>query len=152
MNTTVVGKALYLEMRRGGYTTQILLTPEALSLPGKLVPLTCYKRRISVTEPRKSWKQVSAGFTSEKDINTGAIFQMSVDHAISTVPNRLQFVDNLFNQMISQGYTLYKTPIAVEVTHEDVEEIRMGKTPYKILGRITRCRRTLGFGEDLFEK
>jgi len=152
MNTTVVGKALYLELRRGGYTTQVLMTPEAMNLSGKLVPMTCYKRRISASEPRKSWKQVSAGFTSEKDINTGTIFQMSTDHAIATVANRLQFVDNLFNQMISQGYTLYKSAIAVEVTHEDLDEIRMGKTPYKILGRITRCRRTLNFGEDLFEK
>lgn len=150
MNTTVVGKALYLEMRRGGYTTQVLMTPEAVTLNGKVVPMTCYKRRISQTEPRKSWKQVSSMFASDKDPVTGGLFMMNTEHAIATVPNRLQFVDNLFNQLIGQGYTLYKSPITVEVTHEDLEEIRQGKTPYKILGRITRCRRTLNFGESLY--
>jgi hypothetical protein len=49
-----------------------------------------------------------------------------------------------------QGWTLFKQPIAVEVTPEDMDDVRLGKTPYKILGRITRCRRTLGFGEELF--
>lgn len=152
MNTTIVGKALYLEMRRGGYTTQVLMTPEGLTLNGKVVPMTCYKRRISSAEPRKSWRQVSSGFVSEKDNNTGTLFMMNTEHALATVQNRLYFVDNLFNQMIGQGYTVYKTPIAIEVTHDDLDEIRQGKTPYKILGRITRCRRTLGFGEELWEK
>jgi len=152
MNTTIVGKALYLEMRRGGYTTQVLMTPEGLTLNGKVVPMTCYKRRISSAEPRKSWRQVSSGFVSDKDTVTGTLFMMNTEHALATVPNRLYFVDNLFNQMIGQGYTVYKTPIVTEVTHDDLDEIRQGKTPYKILGRITRCRRTLGFGEELWEK
>lgn len=152
MNTTVVGKALYLEMRRGGYTTQVLMTPEAITLAGKVVPMTCYKRRISKLEPRKTWKQVSSMFSSEKDPVTGSLFMMNTEHALATVPNRLQFVDNLFNQMIGQGYTLFKEPITVEVTHDDLEDIRKSATPYKILGRITRCRRALNFGEALFSE
>ena len=152
MNTTVVGKALYLELRRGGYTTQVLVTPEAIMLNGKVVPMTCYKRRISSSEPRKTWKQVSSMFMSEKDPVTGAFFVMNKDHALATVPNRLQFVETLFMQMISQGYSLFKSPITVEVTHEDLEDIRKGSTPYKILGRVTRCRRALNFGESLFSE
>jgi hypothetical protein len=73
-----------------------------------------------------------------------------MDHALSTVRDRISFTDSLFNQLIMQGWTLYKTPIVVETTTEDLDDIRMGKTPYKILGRITRCRRVLNFGESLF--
>jgi hypothetical protein len=55
------------------------------------------------------------------------------------------------SQLNSYGYKLYKSPILVEVAQEDLEQIRLSKTPYKILGRITRVRRTLGFGELIVE-
>jgi hypothetical protein len=77
---------------------------------------------------------------------------LSIEHALATFRDRISFTDNLFAQLTSRGYTLYKQPIAVEVTTEDLEDIRVGKTPYKILGRITRCRRTLNFGEALFSE
>ena len=53
--------------------------------------------------------------------------------------------------MESYGYKLYKQPIVVEVSQADVADIRSSKTPYKVLGRITRARKALGFGEKLFE-
>ena len=150
-NTSVVGKALYLEFRHGSYTQQIVLTPEAIMSGGKVVPMTCYRRKISESTPRKTWRQVSSMTMSEKDVNTGAFAVMTKEHALATVPNRMMFTDSLFNQLIMQGWQLYKQPIAVEVTQEDLEDIRLSKTPYKILGRITRCRRALSFGEELFK-
>jgi hypothetical protein len=148
-NTAVVGKALYLEMRNGAYTTQIIFTPEGTTLSGKAVPMTCYRRKIASTAPRKSWKQFSSSAMSDRDI-TGTFTQLSTEHALSTVRDRISFTDSLFNQLIGQGWTIHKQPITVEVTPEDLDDVRMGKTPYKILGRITRCRRTLNFGEELF--
>ncbi len=41
-------------------------------------------------------------------------------------------------------------PIIVEVASEDLDGIRLGKTPYKVLGRITRVRKALGFSQELF--
>jgi hypothetical protein len=144
-NTQVVGKALYLEMRNGINTTQIIITPEGRNVSGKYVPMTCYRRKIHPATPRKTWKQVTSG-----EMYPIPTPQMPEDFALTTVRDRLNFTDSLFNQLISQGWTLYKTPIAIESTVEDLDDVRMGKTPYKILGRIARCRRTLNFGDSLF--
>jgi hypothetical protein len=150
-NTSVVGKALYLELRSGSQTTQVIITPEGLtSIAGKTVPMTCYRRSISAATPRRSWRAIASSTISEVDSSSGAILQLETDHAKATFPDRISFTNNLFNQLIAKGYTMYKQPIAVEVTPEDMQDIRQGKTPYKILGRITRCRRALNFGESLF--
>jgi len=149
-NTSVVGKALYLEMRSGVATTQVILTPEALTASGKVVPMTCYRRNITSVTPRKSWRAIASSTVSERDPLTGAILQLETEHAKALFTDRLGFANNLFNQLIMKGYVVYKQPIAVEVTPEDMDDIRQGKTPYKILGRITRCRRALNFGESLF--
>ena len=149
MDAKVIGKALYLELRNGETTTQLILTPEGLNSSNKLVPLTLYRRRISRIQPRKGWKQISSYASPEMDAS-GKIAQYSLEQAQLVVKDKLSFTDSIFNQLIMQGWTLFKQPIVVEVTPEDMDEVRLGKTPYKILGRITRCRRTLGFGEELF--
>lgn len=149
-STKVVGKALYLEFRRGDETNQVIITPEAINAAGKYVPITTYRRRISTTNPRKTWKQMSTVFKSEIDPLTNKLVPLGKEHALATVADRISYTDNLFNQLIIHGWALHKQPIAVEVTQEDLEDIRLSKTPYKILGRITRCRRTLNFGESLF--
>jgi hypothetical protein len=150
-NASVVGKALYLEMHLRNYTTQILFTPEGITSSGKVVPMSVYKRRISPTEPRKSWRHVSSMHGSDRD-GAGKVIQLGKDHALSTVRDRLSFTDSLFNQLIIQGWTLFKQPIVVEVSPEDLDDIRAGKTPYKILGRVTRSRRHYKFPETLFSE
>jgi hypothetical protein len=149
-DTKVVGKALYLEFRRLGETNQVIITPEAINAAGKYVPITTYRRRISASSPRKTWKQMSTMFKSEVDPMTNKLVALGREHALATVADRISYTDNLFNQLINAGWAVHKQPITVEVTLEDLEDIRMSKTPYKILGRITRCRRALNFGEPLF--
>jgi hypothetical protein len=150
MQTTLVsGKALYLELRNGPHTTQLIMTPEGFNTANKLVPMTMYRRRISKVQPRKTWKQISGHVAPECDAS-GKIAQYSIEQANLTSRDKLSFTDSLFNQLVMQGWQLHKQPIVVEVTHEDLDDVRLGKTPYKILARVTRCRRTLGFGEELF--
>jgi hypothetical protein len=151
-STKVVGKALYLEFRRGDETNQIIITPEAINSAGKYVPITTYRRRISKANPRKTWKQMSTIFKSEIDPMTNMLVPLGKEHALATVADRISYTDNLFNQLIAHSWTLHKQAFVVEVTNEDLEDIRLSKTPYKILGRITRCRRTLNFGESLFNE
>lgn len=151
MDTKVIGKALYLELRKGGETQQVIFTPEGISASNRYVPITTYRRRINAANPRKTWKQMSTVFQSERTPE-GQIVPLGKEHALATVVDRIGFTNNLFDQLITQGWTVHKQPIAVEVTVEDLEDIRLSKTPYKILGRITRCRRTLNFGESLFNE
>jgi hypothetical protein len=55
------------------------------------------------------------------------------------------FTDPLFSSLSMNEWALYKEPIVVEVTAEDLEMVRGSKTPYKVLGRVTKVRRALGF-------
>lgn len=143
--TKVVGKALYLELRNGTQTYQMLLTPDGVSSTGRAVPSTLYRRQISKSKPRRAWKTYSL---PALPLNSFGIYEtQSLDDAIQSANDRITYISTTINQLNSYSYKLYKSPILVEVAQEDLESIRLSKTPYKILGRITRVRRTLGFGE-----
>jgi hypothetical protein len=144
----VVGKAVYMEMRRDKQTTQLILMPEALTEDGKVVPMTMYRRNISSSAPRRAWKQASTTFMSNREGDK--FVQLDKVHALETFNERMQHFEPIFRQLELYGYKLYKQPIVVEVTSEDAMDARNSKTPYKVLGRITRCRRALDFGEALY--
>jgi hypothetical protein len=141
----VVGKALYLELRAGTSTYQMLLTPDGISSNGRAVPATVYRRQISSAKPRRAWKTYSL---PALDLNAFGTYEVvEKDKALHTADSRVGYMATTLSQLKSYGYTLYKQPLLIEVSQEDLESIRLSKTPYKILGRITRVRRTLGFGE-----
>ena len=144
----VIGKALYTELRQGTQTYQVLITPDGVSLSGKNVPAVMYRRQISALKPRKGWKH--SGLPALNIDEFGVFSKKSKEDAQRTAESRLEMIGSTFNQLASYSYKVYKQPIFVEVSQEDLEGIRAGKTPYKVLGRITRVRRALGFGEDLF--
>jgi hypothetical protein len=141
----VVGKALYLELRTGIQTYQMLLTPDGISSNGRAVPATMYRRQISTVKPRRAWKTYSL---PALPLNAFGTYEVAdKDKALQSADARIGYMATTFTQLKSYGYTLYKQPLLIEVSQEDLESIRLSKTPYKILGRITRVRRTLGFGE-----
>lgn len=144
----VIGKAMYTELRQGSQTYQILVTPDGVSMSGKNVPSVIYRRQISAAKPRKGWKH--SGLPALSIDEFGVFTKKSKDEALRIAESRLELVQSTFTQLSSYHYKVYKQPIFVEVSMEDLEGIRTGKTPYKVLGRITRVRRALGFGEELF--
>jgi hypothetical protein len=109
-----------------------------------------YRRQISKLKPRRAWKTYSLPALPVNSF--GAYDQAaSKDEATNIVDSRLSYMATTFTQLNSFHYKLYKQPLFIEVAQEDLESIRLSKTPYKILGRITRVRRTLGFGEFIVE-
>jgi len=146
----VIGKALYMELRTPtNQTYQMLLTPDGVSSNGRAVPATMYRRQISKIKPRRAWKTYSL---PALPINSFGVYEtQSKDDAMQAAVQRLNYMATTLSQLNSYSYKLYKSPILVEVAQEDLEQIRLSKTPYKILGRITRVRRTLGFGELIVE-
>ena len=142
-DTQVQGKAVYLEFVRGSTTTQVLVMPEGMTTSHKTVPMTVYRRRLAITQPRKTWKQASSSYTSV------ALLTGAEPHAKSqTADKMLQFLQPLFMSLSSNGYVLYKDPIIVEVTSEDLECARQGKTPYKAMARVWKCRKAAGFPKE----
>jgi len=145
----VVGKALYVEFRSTGQTYQMLLTPDGVSSNGRVVPSTVYRRQISKLKPRRAWKTYSLPVLP---LNAFGVYETQTkDDAVQAAETRLNYMATTITQLQSYSYRLYKSPILVEVAQEDLESIRLSKTPYKILGRITRVRRTLGFGEYIVD-
>ena len=144
----VIGKALYTEFRSGSQTYQLMITPDGVNSNGKYVPAMVYRRQVSSSRPRRAWKSYSLPSLNINEF--GAFTTMPKDQAIQTAKGRLEFMMSTINQMIGYRYQLYKLPIVVEVASEDLDGIRLGRTPYKVLGRITRVRKALGFSEELF--
>jgi hypothetical protein len=104
-----------------------------------------YRRQISSVKPRRAWKTYSL---PALPLNAFGTYEMAdKEKALQSADSRIGYMATTFSQLKSYGYTLYKQPLLIEVSQEDLESIRLSKTPYKILGRITRVRRTLGFGE-----
>ena len=149
-NNQAVGKALYAEFRNGSQTYQVILMPDGIAKNGRYVPATAYRRQVSAAKPRKAWK-TQALPAIELD-TFGAFIKLNEQDAISSANTRLAYYYSTFQRLSDYGYKLYQKLIVVEVSVEDITDVYASKTPYKVLGRITRCRRALGFGEELFAK
>lgn len=65
------------------------------------------------------------------------------------VSNNTRVINDYLAGLGRNNWKLYKQPIVVEVTPEDLEEIRKSKTPYKVLGRVWKSRKFLGFPDDI---
>ena len=144
----VIGKALYAEFRSGPQTYQLMITPDGITSGGKYTPAMVYRRQISASRPRRAWKSYSLPSLNVNEF--GAFTTMPKDQAIETAKNRLEFTASTINQMVGFKYQIYKLPIVVEVASEDLDSIRLGRTPYKVLGRVTRVRKALGFSDEIF--
>lgn len=142
--TAVVGAAVYLEFTKPHMTTQVLLLPEGTSSTGRIVPMTLYRRRLSTAAPRKTWKMASSPLTA-------AVVRTRLAGApLADVAGQLlSFTDPLIGSLVKNGWTLYKDPIVIEVTAEDLDLAREAKTPYKALGRVVKARKALGFPKDI---
>jgi hypothetical protein len=137
------GFAVYLEFYKPGQssTTQILFMPEGLASSHQILPLSMYRRRINNITPRKTWRLVANAVTV-------ANARAAVTTTAAAIEKILQFSDPLFVSLESNGWKLRKAPIVVEVTPEDLECVRLAKTPYKVFGRVWKVRKQLGFPKE----
>jgi hypothetical protein len=140
----VVGHAVYLEFVRAGITTQVILMPEATGTSHSRARMTMYRRRIT-KHVRKTWKASIAGTAAFDIIATSSV----TPDRDEIVDRLLTFIQPLLRSLTTNEYILYGKPIVVEVTAEDVEQARLHKTPYKVISRITKTRKALGFPSDI---
>lgn len=150
-NTTVVGKGVYLEFIKGTSTTQILVLPEGTATSHKMVPMTMFRRRITPVQPRKTWKMVSSS-----TLSSSARIMLSAEFSGAELEKRMidkitSFVDPLLTSLQTNGWTLFKDPIVIEVTSEDLELARQARTPYKAMGRVWKVRKQLGFPKEFIQ-
>lgn len=150
--TPPAGKGIYLEFVKGTSTTQMLILPEGTTSSHKLIPMTMFRRRITPATPRKTWKMVSSSYTS-----SSARTQLSTDFSGAELESKMVakitgFVDPLLSSLQTNGWTLFKDPIVIEVTAEDLEHARQAKTPHKAMGRVWKVRKQLGFPKEFIQE
>jgi hypothetical protein len=63
----------------------------------------------------------------------------------------IDFALNYLQGLARAGWTVLNAPIIVEVTPEDLTEASMGKTPYKVLGRVWKVRKKMGFPKEFIQ-
>lgn len=148
--TKLIGHAVYIEAQRliptgrpDKYVMQMLLTPEGRTPLGAVVPAGMYRRRITSTHPRATWKHMTSTTTVQKSHDAHALLVSSARES-AVIADLMVFVEGTLNQ-VKQYYTIVGEPIVVDVSQADLEDVRLGKTPYKVFGRVWKARKKLGF-------
>lgn len=139
----VQGVAVYAEFARPGATTQIIITPEGYTNDRVRVPATIIRRTISEGTPKKQWRFTRLANTDRRI--------HSDDDKIPYAEDRLRYAVTLFEQLMSGGWALVKKPILIEASKKDYDDIRMSKTPTKMIYRISQSRAALDFPADLIQ-
>ena len=137
----VQGCALYAEFTNYGGTQiyQMFITPDGVDEAGNFVVATAYKRRLSTSAPKKQWR--TTALTSDLvDPETGKI---SDESNLA----RLKYLSHTLNRLAGQSWSIVGEPFFVEVSKDDLTEVASGKTPLKVVYRITQTRKALGFAE-----
>ena len=145
----VQGVALYAEFRKPGATMQLLVTPDGYNEEGKEVPANVYRRVVTPKTPKKQWRSSNLRVTSKmrecKDYGT----TLPDDQKNKIAEKRYAIAETLFDSLLSGGWTIEKEPLFIEASKKDMTDIRLGKTPNKMLYRINQTRKAQGFPESI---
>jgi len=137
----VQGCALYAEFTNdtGSQIYQMFITPDGVDRAGNFIVATAYKRKLSTSSPKKQWR--TTALTS--DLVDPISGFSSDDNNLS----RLKYLSHTLNRLAGLNWSIVGEPFFVEVSKDDLTEVASGKTPLKVVYRITQTRKTLGFAE-----
>jgi hypothetical protein len=138
----VQGIAVYAEFRRAGQTMQLIVTPDAYTTEGNLVPMTLLRRIVTKETPKKQWKS-----STLRGVNVEEQIKVEDTGKANFAELRMRHAIHFFDQILSQGWTIEEKPILVEVSRHDADDLIKGKTPNKIIYRVHISRKALGFPE-----
>jgi len=143
----VQGVAMYAEFVRAtgstSATLMMLLTPDGYNEDGRQVNATLYRRVTTDYAPKRQWR-ASALNTIDlaRPLPKGDTFRRN-----RLAEERFVIAKTLLEQIVSQGWSLTKEPVFVEVSKRDLADIEKRKTPSKVLYRVLQSRKALGFPE-----
>jgi len=144
------GKALYLEFRKPGYTYQMVIAPSVVGLDGRATRLTTMSRRMNTVQARKNWGFASSFQAPNAiDPDTNLFISKDDEQAKEIGASALNFVTSTLSNLFHKEYKLFKNPIAVEISYEEIQSLQANKTPASLIRRIQRNRVAQGFGEEI---
>jgi hypothetical protein len=142
----VQGIALYAEFRKPGAMMQLLLTPDGYGVDGKEVPASLYRRVITPTTPKKQWRSSALSWKSITDLSGAPLDADKKDEFADT---RLGFTIQLFDGIKNGGWEMTNTPLFIETSKKDLDDVKVQKTPNKMLYRINLTRDAQGFPAEI---
>jgi len=149
----VQGYVIYAEFRKDGATRQIFFTPDGYTNVGTLVPMRAHYRTVAKDYPRKQWRTTT---TESRDIRDTLEAAERGDHyslatyTDSWAQERLIIIARYLDYMITNSWEPVGTPLVVEASKTDMDDVAAMKTPAKIIYRINQSRLAAGFPADLF--
>lgn len=141
-----VANVLYIELRRGTNTAQIVVAPPVQHpVRGTVTPAHILTRQISVKNPRRMWN-----FYASPTVISAPIPTLGLDKVIEQSAAYVNDFAPYFSGFASGGWALYKAPVAVGMSLDDLEDVIKGDTPAALLRRVLRVRSDAGYDDALF--
>lgn len=155
-SATLVGKALYMEFRKGVNTAQIILTPEGFTAEGEFVPSSSWRRQISSWSPKKPWRVYQNGdwavrktnAMETKALQTTPTAEMAKEVSTAMLSDLAKILDNLHDN----DWKLFQQPIVLEFSQEDLDDTKNQATPSALIRRILRARKEVGFPDEILDQ
>jgi hypothetical protein len=142
----VQGIALYAEFRKPGAMMQILITPDGYANDGKEVPASLYRRVTTPLTPKKQWRSSGLSWRAVSELNGEALAN---DNKEKFVETRMSFATQLFDGIKNGGWILTNETLFIETSKKDLDDVKLSKTPNKMLYRINQTRTALGFPAEI---
>lgn len=140
----VQGVGIYAEFAKPNSTTQIIISPEGYDNAGRLIGLSIVRRVVTSVTPKKPWR-----FSILPDASVAEVLEEEKD---GFCRERLATPSTLFDQILAGDWTMVGSPILLEVSKKDLDDIGVKKTPTKLIYRINQSRSALGFPEALINE
>lgn len=141
-----LGTALYIELRRGVETSQVIISPQIYNpVLDKTQKSTVITRQISAENPKRSWRYY--------ELKKTPIIEKSedIERTVANISPLLQEISPFLVGYVSGGWKLFEKPIAVEMSVQDFDDLSHNKTPAAMLRRLIRARSEAGYPEEFFE-
>lgn len=135
----VQGIAVYAEFAKNNATTQIIITPDGYGPNEKIVRMNIVRRTVTTDNPRKQWR-----FSMVPNSKS-----VSPEDKVAYAEDRMQYASTLFDQLIAGGWQMMGKPILLETSRDDLENVRNGKTPTKMIYRINQSRSASGYPAEI---
>ena len=147
----VQGVAIYAEFRKPGQTMQLIVTPDAYTTTGTLVPMNLVRRVVTPDTPKRQWRNSVLSSSALKEVMGEGEVPNQLPDADKEVftEKRMRHAISYFETILNGGWTIEQKPILLEVSRHDADDLSKGKTPNKLIYRVGISRKAQGFPENL---
>jgi hypothetical protein len=141
----VQGFAVYGEFRKEGATTMVLITPDGYGTDGARTGAQLFRRVLTTYSPKRQWR---ASYVGNAEVE-GVSIPLKNEDKERYAESRLSFAVQLFEGIKNGGWAIAGKPIVTEVSRKDIDDIRAGRTPSKVIYRINQTRAKVGYPAEL---